>query len=140
MIREATTQDLDELTSMLYKATMEIYPDYAVHDMEIYRKTIIDHLAEPTELVLVDDNLNGFVVIKDLVESVTPNYHRYFILRIYIEPEKRHTRLYKEIYDEVFNRYPEGEIWGITEINSPHIKILDKRHEVVAKIYKARRD
>ena len=140
MIREATVQDLEELTSMLYSMTMEIFEDKASNDMEVYRKVIIDHLAEPTELVLVDDNLNGFVVIKDATEPITPNYHRYFILRIYIKPEKRHTFLYKAFYDEAFKRYPEGEIWGVTEINSPHIKILDKRHDIVAKIYRARRD
>ena len=140
MIREANTNDLPFLSEMLQRMTIEVYGDKAAKDEKVYERVMLGHLAEPTELVLIDNLLNGFVVVKDATEAITPNYHRYIILRIYIRPSKRHTRLYKDIYDEVFKRYPKGEIWGITEIDSPHIKILDKRHEVIAKVYKARRD
>jgi hypothetical protein len=59
-------------------------------------------------------------------------------IRVYIKPKYRKGRLLKQFYDIMFETF-DGEIWGMTEAHSEHIKVLDKRHTLVAKVYKLER-
>ena len=60
-------------------------------------------------------------------------------MRVYIQPEHRHSSLLARFYKRLFEDFPDGDIMGVTEIHSEHIKVLDKRHELVAKVYRMNR-
>ncbi len=138
MIRKATIKDLDELSTMLYALYKEIVPDYATHDMGVYRTTIIQHLNNKKEYVFIEEG-RGFLVLRDETEPMAPEMYRYNWMRVYIKPKYRYTKLLAKFYKFIFKEFPKGDILGATEMNSPHIKVLDKRHECIAKVYKLNR-
>jgi len=137
MIYIATLKDLNKLSHMLFSLYKEMMPAHYNKDMHIYRREIMRHINSSTDTIYVAEH--GFFIIRDETEPMAPTLHRYNGLRVYIEPEHRHTSLLANFYKRLFKDFPNGDILGITEINSEHIKVLDKRHECIAKIYKLKR-
>lgn len=137
MIKIADIKDLDRLAWMLQALYEELMPDHAVSDELVYRLEITKHLADPRDTIYVATN--GFFIVRDETELMTPTLHRYNGIRVYIQPEHRHSSLLARFYKRLFKDFPDGDIMGITEITSEHINVLDKRHELVAKVYKLKR-
>jgi hypothetical protein len=138
MIRIANISDLNMLSEMMYRLYKEINPEYATEDMQVYRLAVAEHINNDLDTVYIEDN-KGFFIVRDESEPMTPGHARYNGIRVYIEPEHRHSRLLANFYKRLFKDFPNGEILGVTEIHSPHIKVLDKRHNLVAQIYRLER-
>ena len=137
MVRIANLNDLADLATMLKALYKEMTPAHAISDDIVYRLEVMKHLTDCRDTVYIADH--GFFIIRDETEPMAPTLHRYNGIRVYIEPEHRHTRLLASFYNRLFEDFPEGDILGVTEINSEHIDILDKRHDLIAKVYKLKR-
>lgn len=138
MIREANKTDITDLSLMLQELYIELMPEHATSDIEVYVNTITDHLIDDRDTVYIEED-KGFFIVRNETEPMTPTLHRYNGIRVYIKPQHRHSRLLANFYKRLFKDYPNGDILGSTEINSPHIKVLDKRHSCIAKVYKLKR-
>lgn len=138
MIRIANNTDLGDLASMLRDLYKEISLQHAVEDINVYRVAIQEHFDDERDVIYIEEG-KGFYIVRDETEPMTPNLNRYNGIRVYIKPQHRHTRLLANFYKRLFEDYPDGDIVGVTEINSPHIKVLDKRHSCLAKVYKLER-
>ena len=139
MVRKAQERDLDRLAHMLRDMMKELYGEAASEDIADYRAVIDGHMVDDRDTIYVDNDYKGFFIVRDETESIVPGRKIYNGMRVYIRPEYRKTRLLKRFYDRLFTDFPQGEIWGMTEIHSEHIPVMDKRHECVAKVYKLRR-
>lgn len=137
MIRIAELSDLPRLALMLRELYREITPDHASEDLHDYRQVIMEHLLDDRDYVYVADG--GFFIVRDETEIIAPTLHRFNGLKVYIEPEHRHSSLLANFYKRLFEDFPDGDILGMTEIDSEHIKVLDKRHTLIAKVYKLER-
>ena len=137
MINIADMYDLNHLASMLKALYTEMMPDHATTDEMVYRQAIMEHLTDERDTVYVSEH--GFFIIRDETEPMAPTVRRYNGIRVYIQPEHRHSSLLARFYKRLFNDFPDGEILGMTEINSEHIKVLDKRHDLIAKVYRLNR-
>jgi hypothetical protein len=133
MIRIAQLEDVGHLAKMMMSMYKELQPDYASNDDMVYRQSIIDSIVNPLETVYVHEH--GFFIVRDETEPMMPTLNRYNGIRVYIEPEHRKGFLLASFYKRLFNDFPDGDILGMTESNSEHIKVLDKRHIEVARIY-----
>ncbi len=138
MIRIADMKDLAQLSEMMRGLYKEINPDCATDDMQIYRQAVMEHITDDRDTIYVESG-KGFFVMRDESEPMTPGYKRYNGIRVYINPEHRHTRLLANFYKRLFKDYPEGDIFGVTEIQSPHIAVLNKRHNLIANLYRLER-
>ncbi len=139
MVRKAELYDLDELVVMMYELYKDINPKYATNDMEVYKAAVLEHFADDRDTIYIDDTFRGFFIVRDESEPMTPGFKRYNGIRVYIYPEHRRSNLLAKFYKRLFKDFPEGEILGVTEINSDHIQVLDKRHNLVAQVYKLER-
>lgn len=139
MIRIANNTDIANLATMLRDLYKEIMPQHATDDITVYERVIEEHLEDDKDCIYLDDSNKGFFIMRDETEPMTPSLTRYNGIRVYIKPEHRHTRLLANFYKRLFRDYPEGDILGVTQINSPHIQVLDKRHSCIAKVYKLKR-
>ena len=137
MIRLANINDLDVLSVMLSDLYHELMPDHATDDMCVYRLEIAKHLTDDRDSIYIAEH--GFFVVRDETEDMAPTMRRYNGMRVYIQPEHRHSSLLARFYKRLFKDFPDGDIMGITEIHSKHIAVLDKRHELVAKVYRMNR-
>lgn len=137
MIKIAKLQDLDSVAIMLKALYVEMMPTYCSTDIEVYRLEVLKHLINPLDTVYVSEH--GFYIVRDETEPMAPTLHRYNGIRVYIEPEHRKSNLLARFYKRLFEDYPNGDILGMTEIDSEHIKVLDKRHTLIAKVYKLNR-
>lgn len=137
MIRLANISDLQTVSEMMMAMYIELMPEYCSQDIHDYRKATIEHLCNPKEWIYIADG--GFFVVRDETEDIAPLFKRYNGVRVYIQPEHRHTSLLARFYKRLFKDFPDGEILGMTEINSEHIKVLDKRHDLIAKVYRLKR-
>ena len=129
--------DLTPLATMLQELYTELTPDHATKDEHVYRVCIAEHLNSYRDTVYIHEH--GFFIVRDETESMAPTLRRYNGIRVYIKPEHRHSSLLAKFYKRLFKDFPDGDILGITEINSEHIKVLDKRHDLIAKVYKLKR-
>ena len=132
-IRIANNTDIGHLSNMLMKMYKELQPDYASDDKLVYRQSIVASLNNELETVYVHEH--GFFIIRDETEPMMPDLQRFNGLRVYIEPEHRKGFLLASFYKRLFEDFPTGDILGMTESNSEHIDVLDKRHIEVARIY-----
>ena len=140
MVRLANEEDTLPIATMLKKMTIEIMPEYASDDDSVYWGFIYDALEDDNTYVYVDDYYRGFFIIVDDIDPTLPDYHRYINTKIYIEPEyRKRSRVYKQFWDKLYEDFPDGDIIGVTEINSEHIPVLEKRHERIANVYKVNR-
>lgn len=139
MIKVASQADEPVLTDMLHTMTIELWPKVASTNLMDYRKDIEKYLNDPMVTILMDDDDKGFVILRDETEDIVPGRKILNGLKVYIKPEYRKSRVLKEFYDEMFSMFPDYEIWGLTEWHSEHNKVLLKRHEPVAIVYKLKR-
>jgi len=139
MIIKAEKEHIPILALMLLAMYKELFPLDASSNTDDYVSQIVEHFNDPRDVIYLDDKFRGFFVVRDETEKIAPTLHRYNGIRIYIKKEYRKGRLLAEFYARLFKDYPDGDILGVTEINSEHIAVLDKRHERVANVYKLRR-
>jgi len=139
LIHKLTIKDVSKVAELLQALTIELMPEYATSDELAYRAEVMGWLNSDVYTVFVDDDYRGFIVLLDESERITPNYHRIINTKIYIKPEARGSTLYSHFYKAMLQEFPTGDIMGLTEVNSPHIKTLDKRHERIAIVYRVNR-
>lgn len=139
MVRIANKDDLIHIAVMVRELYYEIAPLHATNDIHDYFKVVIEHHMNPLDTIYVDDELRGFFIVRDETEPMAPTLRRYNGIRVYIKPPHRHSSLLARFYKQLFKDFPDGDILGFTEINSPHIAVLDKRHTLIAKVYKLNR-
>jgi hypothetical protein len=135
-IIKATPEHIVDLALMLRDMYMEVFTAYASEDLDLYIHEIIRCFNDSKQCIYTTNTLDGIVIVVDTTDTLTPTLLRCQCTRVYIKPEQRHSKLLRQFYDKLFEDYPEGSILGFTEINSSHIKVLDKRHELIAKVYK----
>jgi hypothetical protein len=135
MVRKASTKDIYALAEMLQEMAREISPEHAAKNPATYLKEVQNYLEDETLTVYVDDGLRGFFIVKDDFDAVFPTLRRVIGTKVYIKPKYRHTHILKRFYDKLFEDFAEYEILGLTEIDSPHIPVLEKRHKRVANVY-----
>ena len=133
MIKIATHSDLGHVANMMMSMYKELMPDDASDDILVYRECVAQTLTSDKDTIYVHEH--GFFQVRDESEPMTPNKERYNGVRVYIEPEHRRGRLLANFYKRLFEDYPTGDILGMTESNSHHIEVLNKRHIEVARIY-----
>lgn len=139
MIIRAEQKHITILAMLLAEMYQEVFPAHASTDMNMYITTIVEHFNDPRDSVYLDDTNKGFFIVRDETEAIAPTLLRYNGIRVYIRKEHRKGRLLTEFYARLFKDFPDGAILGSTEIDSEHIAVLDKRHELIAKVYKLRR-
>ena len=139
MIIKATEKHIVSISAMLALMYQELFGADASTDMKTYISTIIEHYNDPRDTVYIDSLERGFFIVRDETEIIAPTLHRYNGIRVYIRKEHRKGRLLTEFYARLFEDFPNGAILGSTEIDSEHIAVLDKRHELIAKVYKLKR-
>lgn len=135
MVRLASYKDLAPLSELLQAMAKELMPEYATDDNMVYRSEVLKYLHDEEYHVYIDDRYRGFFMVKDDTEPVYPGYHRYIGTKVYIKDDYRGGRLLKQFYDKLFTDFKDGDIVGLTEIDSAHIPVLDKRHKLIAKVY-----
>ena len=133
MIRLAENDDDLRLAVMLRDMYRELQPIEAVSDLGVYLVEVDRCLKDPAQAVFIAEE--GFFMVVDETEPMTPNMKRYNGTRVYIKPEHRSGRVLKEFYDVMFRAFPDGDILGVTVLNSKHIKVLEKRHTRIANVY-----
>ena len=139
VVSQDNVDDVENLADMLQDMTRELWPEYAHPDLDTYRREILKHIWSKKDYVFIDDDYRGFFIVRDETEPITPDRKIINGLRVFIKPEYRKSRLLKDFYDIMFEAFPDYEIWGLTEYHSEHNKVLLKRHEPVAIVYKLKR-
>ena len=139
MIRLATAEDTLPLATMLKRLAIEMLPEQASDDDDVYWNEIFKYMRDPEYHIYVDDKYRGFFMVKDDSEAIYPDYHRYIGTKVYIYPKYRNTLVYRDMFNKMLEDFTDGDILGLTEIDSPHIPILEKRHERIANVYKIKR-
>jgi len=137
MIKIAQLSDVGHIATMMMSMYKELMPEYASDDILVYRECVLQSMTSDKETIYVSEY--GFFQVRDESEPMLPNLERYNGVRVYIEPEHRKDFLLASFYKRLFRDYPTGQIIGMTESNSEHIDVLDKRHDEVARIYILRR-
>lgn len=139
MVRAADDSDIFELALMLKAMAHELAPDNAIDDFDVYLAEVFKYMNDETMTVYISDTRRGFFMVKDDSEPIYKDLKRYIGTKVYIKEEYRKTRLLKDFYDVLFRDFPDGDILGLTEIDSEHIEVLNKRHELIAQVYKMKR-
>lgn len=139
MTRIAIKKDIIDLASMMYKMYAEVYPTQVATDGKIYITEVVRCMNDPKQVIFIDDELRGFFIMVDETEAMTPNMKVFNGTRVYVAKEHRNGRVLHEFYETMFKAYPEGDILGLTEINSRHIRVLEKRHTRIANLYRLKR-
>lgn len=138
MIKIAEYKDVTEIAKMMRELYQELQPAHATSDINVYFKDALDSLIKDTDTTYIEKG-KGFFTVRNETEPMTPTLERYNGIRVYIYPEHRNSSLLARFYDRLFKDFPNGEILGVTEINSEHIRVLDKRHTLIAKMYRLKR-
>jgi len=136
MVRLIDKEEIPKVAVLMKAMAKELMGDKAANDVALYVKATFDAYKDKTQYIYVDANYKGFFDY----EEIYPDYHRYIITKIYIKPEARKGTLYRDMYLSVVNDFPEGDILGVTEIDSQHIPILEKRHKRIANVYQLDRN
>jgi len=138
MIRLMKKQEILQTAELLHAMAIEVYPDTHSTDDRDYVMAIKEHIVNG-DAIYIDDEFNGLFVVRKGTDYITPDLIIYEGVRVYVKPEKRCTRLLHDFYTRMFTDFTDGDIIGITDINSNHIPILEKRHERIANVYKLKR-
>ena len=136
MVRKAVAEDTLILSLMLKEMAVELFPANAVADNDIYWDEIFKYMRDDTIHIFIDDELRGFFMVKEESEPIYSDMTRYIWTKVFIYPKHRKGRILKCFYDKVEDAFPTGDIIGLTEINSEHIPVLEKRHQRIANVYK----
>ena len=139
-MRIAKAEDTLPIANMLKRMAIEILPEYASDDDDVYWNEVFKYMRDPEYYVYVDHKYRGFFMVKDDIDPIYEDYHRYIFTKIYIYPEYRGGRVYKNMTEKVIEDFKDGDVIGVTEINSPHIHTLEKRHERIANVYKLNKE
>ena len=139
MIRRTNDKDLRTLTVLLYAMYKEVFPNHYTEDLSVYSDYVKATTADPNSTFFIDNEGKGFMLVTDVSEPMTPTLTRVDGNKVYILPKYRNSRVLAEFYDTLFKEYPYGDIIGVTEVNSKHIAVLEKRHEHIANVYKLNR-
>jgi len=139
-VRLADLSDLSVLTEMLMAMYEEVFPDDAVDDELVYRQEVVECLIDEKYVVILVDDNKAFAMIRDDTELMTPTLKRYNITRVYVKPEHRGGRAYATMKNWVAENFSDGDVIGMTEVNSNHLPILLKRDEVVAVVMKMKKE
>jgi len=139
MIIEAKQEHIPTIAIMLHEMYVELFPAHAISDMNVYISEVVKMFNDINTTLFIDDSFKGFIQVRDETELMTPTLIRIHGVRVYIRLEYRKTRLLAEFYAKLFKEFPDGDIIGVTEINSEHIAVLDKRHTRIANMYKLNR-
>jgi len=139
MIRRTNDKDIKTLTVLLYCMYKEVFPDYYTEDLRVYSDYIETVMVDSKATFFMDSEAKGFMLVLDVSEPMTPNLTRIDGNKVYILPKYRNSRVLSEFYATLFKEYPDGDILGITEVNSKHIAVLEKRHTHIANVYKLNR-
>jgi len=137
MIKIAEMNDVGHIATMMMSMYTELMPEYASDNILVYRQVVLESIISDKETIYV--HKHGFFQVRDESEPALPNLERYNGVRVYIEPKHRKGFLLASFYKRLYKDYPTGQIVGMTESNSEHIDVLDKRHLEVARIYILRR-
>jgi len=135
MIRLANNEDITTIANMMKLMYLELFGELASTDTEVYANVVKDHIANERDYIYVDDKFRGFFVVRDETEPMTPTLHRWNGIRVFIHERYRRSPLLSLFYSHLFKNHPDGDILGVTEINSDHIQVMDKRHKLIAKTY-----
>jgi len=132
MIILANVSHMEIVSQMLYAMYNELQPDKCSKNKSDYDSEALRYLKDYD--VLLDSEFRGMFMVKHVNNPLTPNLEQWNGEIVYIKPQYRKTRVLKTMYTYLFNNY-EGDILGLTDINSEHIKVMDKRHTCIAKLY-----
>ncbi|MCI4436946.1 MAG: hypothetical protein JHC33_09090 [Ignisphaera sp.] len=139
MIRLAEPIDLMHVAIMMRDMYIELFGDKASININDYLKEVFKSYINPKHYIYVSDNMDGFFMVVDETSILAPAVKRINGTRVYIVPEARNKGLLHKLYKKLFEDFPDGDILGYTEINSKHIKVLEKRHEHIMNVYKLNR-
>ena len=131
--------DLDMIAKMMRAMYLEVQPTHSVYNILPYINEVRKCFRDPKQTIYVDEEYRGFFIVVDETEAMTPTLPIFNGTRVYITSEHRQSRLLAQFYDRLFTDFNEGIIIGVTDINSKHIKVLDKRHSLIAKVYELNR-
>jgi len=120
------------VASMLWDMYQELQPEECSTLMSDYVAEAIRFIE--TYDVLLERRYRGMVIMENVTNVLTPNLPQWQGVVLYIKPEFRKRRVLKTIYTYLFANY-EGDILSLTDINSEHIKVQDKRQPCIAKLY-----
>jgi hypothetical protein len=132
--------DADTLAHLLRDMYKEVFVDSALSDIVIYRNEVLKCLKDQTCTVILVNETIGFAMIRDDTELMTPTLKRYNITRVYVKPECRGGRAYTTMKNWIATNFSDGDVIGMTEVNSNHLPILLKREEVVAVVIKMKKE
>lgn len=133
MIKEASLDNVETITEMLYAMYQEVSPEIVTTDIDEFEQLALNHILN--DYVYFDNR--GFFIVKD---ETLPIHNKKFWngVSVYVKPEFRASKALKDYYDVLFNTF-EGTIMGFTEVNSLHNKVLMKRHRLLGYVYELNR-
>jgi len=131
--------NINVLAFMLRDMYMELDAVHAVSDIKVYITEAKRCIESPTIFVHMDPRNRGFFMVVDETEALTPTRKVYNGTRVYVKPELRDSRVLSEFYDILFKEFPDGDIIGLTVIQSKHIAVMEKRHKRIANLYQLNR-
>lgn len=124
---------------MLHLMYTEVFGAKASENPHDYLVEVFKIYSDTSKFIFVDEELNGFFMVERRWSPLTPLVDRVEATNVYITPNKRHSKLLYHFYEKLFDTFPTSEIIGVTEANSEHIKVLDKRHKLISKVYSIKR-
>lgn len=137
MIIEADKQHILPLAEMLCTMMIEVFGAKASTSITTYITYIEEIMANDRKWIFTNDKVQGLFVVIDDYETIIPDIHRYLATKVYIKPEYRNGRLLSDFYQKLYDTF--DEVIGITEIDSLHIPVLEKRHERIANVYRIKK-
>jgi len=139
MVRLINDKEIPIVSNMLKDMSKELWSDLASDNYLLYERYIRSILFTNKTRIYVDDLYRGFFIVRDETVEYIPNRKIVNGQAVYIKPEHRYKNILNEFYDKLFEDYKDYEIWGLTEYDSEHNKVLLKRHIPVAIVYKLQR-
>lgn len=132
-MRLATIDDVTTLSLMLFKMYSEVSPTEYSDDITSYVELAKLHLTN--DIVILDHR--GFFIMRN--ETLPVNKEPIWNgVSVYVRLEYRNTRALKDYYSYMFEHF-KGRIFGFTDVNSLHNKVLLKRNKLLGFVYEINR-
>lgn len=132
-MRLATIDDVTTLSLMLFKMYSEVSPTEYSNSIASYEELAKLHLTN--DIVIIDHR--GFFIMRN--ETLPVNKEPIWNgVSVYIKEEYRNTRALKDYYKYMFENF-KGRIFGFTDVNSLHNKVLLKRNRLLGFVYEINR-
>lgn len=135
MIRLAIASDLPKIAMLLQHMYIEVFEAQASTNFDDYMTDIMLTYTNPKKYIYIDSEFKGFFILSDEYSNLLPNNKRFQGTDVYIVPKYRKGKLLKQFYDKLFLDFPDGDILGVTELNSEHINVCNKRHKHILNVY-----